>query len=398
MPSRLPVLDGLRGVAVLLVLWYHVWEISFLPAPAAWMQFVPETGFIGVSLFFFLSGFVIAYPFVAALLCGRPQPEWGHFAWRRFVKIVPSYVLCIGMAYAIGYAQRQPGASTFPDIVTHLLFVHTWFPHRYGTIAGVLWTLSVEIEFYALFPLLWWRFKRQPWGTAAGMIAAAWLWRHAMAACCYAGAFEMYEENVPGYLDVFAFGMLSAYAYVRFRTTRMQALAPAVALAGVALTVVLLQSLYADRLAPLWSNVWQIDGRPFLALGFALVALGFLRSPGWFAAILDNPPLRFLATISYNLYLYHQMIARELLRRHVPSYAGDPHFDYGWQIRYTEVATGLSVAFATVVTYAFERPLLRLRMPGLFERGGGALLRPWKTTGNAEARSSKARSQSRSPR
>jgi peptidoglycan/LPS O-acetylase OafA/YrhL len=397
-PSRLPVLDGLRGVAVLLVLWYHVWEISFLPAPAAWLQFVPETGFIGVSLFFFLSGFVIAYPFVLARQSGRPQPSWRLFAWRRLLKIAPSYVLCIAVAYAIGYAQRQPGASTFPDVVTHLLFVHTWFPQRYGTIAGVLWTLSVEVEFYALFPLLWWAFRRAPWLTAGGMILAALAWRHAMAACCYAGVFELYEENLPGYLDVFAFGMLSAYVYGRFQRPQLRAVAPVVALAGVALTVALLRNLYAYRLEPLWSNVWQIDGRPLLALGFALAALGFLRSPRWFAAILDNPPLRWLAAISYNLYLYHQIIARELLRRHVPPYAGDPHFDYQWQIRYTEIAAGLSIAFAAVVTYAFERPLLRLPMPRLAGAIGRAPPAAWNETVSAEARSSKAPSRRPSSR
>src|SRR5579872_3675094 len=101
--QRLGVLDGLRGIAVLLVLWYHVWEISFLPAPAAWLQFLPETGFVGVHLFFFLSGFVITYPFVGAAAARRPAPSWGHFAWRRFLKIVPSYALCIVVAYAIGY-------------------------------------------------------------------------------------------------------------------------------------------------------------------------------------------------------------------------------------------------------------------------------------------------------
>jgi peptidoglycan/LPS O-acetylase OafA/YrhL len=97
-----------------------------------------------------------------------------------------------------------------PDLVTHLLFIHTWFPLRYGTIDGVLWTLAVEVEFYALFPLLWWCFKRLPWLTAATMIAVAWWWRLAMAQCCYATLFAQYEENLPGYLDIFAFGMISA--------------------------------------------------------------------------------------------------------------------------------------------------------------------------------------------
>ena len=114
MKDRLGVLDGMRGIAVLLVLWYHIWEISWLPAPAPWLQFIPETGFIGVHLFFFLSGFVITFPFVRAQLAGEPQPTWGHFAWRRFIKIVPSYVLSIVVAYAIGYAggNRPTARST----------------------------------------------------------------------------------------------------------------------------------------------------------------------------------------------------------------------------------------------------------------------------------------------
>ncbi|MFY9662924.1 MAG: acyltransferase family protein, partial [Candidatus Cybelea sp.] len=127
--ARLGVLDGLRGIAVLLVLWYHVWEISWL-SPGWWLEFLPATGFVGVHLFFFLSGFVITYPFIRSVQRATPQPSWRHFAWRRFIKIVPSYVLSIAVAYAIGYAQVQPGASVIPDVVTHLLFIHTWFPSR----------------------------------------------------------------------------------------------------------------------------------------------------------------------------------------------------------------------------------------------------------------------------
>ncbi len=393
--GRLGVLDGLRGVAVLLVLWYHVWEISWLPAPAAWLEFVPETGFVGVHLFFFLSGFVIAYPFVRAAYARAPAPAWGHFAWRRFTKIVPSYALCIAAAYAIGYAQQQPGAATVPDVVTHLLFVHTWFPQRFGTIDGVLWTLAVEIEFYAVFPAIWWCFKRRPWLTAAGMIAIAWAWRAWLAHCCYPTLFTPYEENLPGYLDIFAFGMLCAYVFTRLRDRvrpgARRLAAPVTALAGIALLVGLLESLYASRFVDQWSGVWQINYRPLLGLAFAIVALGFLLSPRGWQMLLDNPPLRFLAAISYNLYLYHQMIARELLAWRVPPYVGDPHYDPGWQIRYTDVAFLTTVAQATVVTYLFERPLLRLRPPRLVRGADGALRLTWTLNASAGAVSSKPR-------
>ncbi len=364
---RLGVLDGLRGIAILLVLWYHVWEITWL-SPGPRLDFLPATGFIGVHLFFFLSGFVISYPFVRAALAKRTDPSWKHFAWRRFVKIVPSYVLSIGVAYAVGYAQAQPNASLVPDLVTHLLFVHTWFPPRFGTIDGVLWTLAIEVEFYLLFPLIWWCFKRWPWVTAGAMIAVAGIWRAGLAQCCYSGLFTPYEENLPGYLDIFAFGMLAAYVFTRFgerwRTSRARHAAPPVSAAGVAMLVMLLQNLYAYRFHDQWSGVWQIDNRPLLGVAFAIIAVGWLAAPRWWQLLLDNAPLRFMAAISYNLYLYHQMVARELLWRHVPPYAGlaDAHADRDWQIRYTEAACAITIAQAALVTYCFERPLLKIRL------------------------------------
>ncbi len=368
--QRLGVLDGLRGIAVLLVLWYHVWEISWLPA-AAWLQFLPETGFVGVTLFFFLSGFVISYPFVRAAVANRKQPSWSTFAWRRFIKIVPSYVLSIAVAYALGYAQVQPNASLGPDLATHLLFVHTWFPDRFGTINGVLWTLAVEVEFYCIFPLVWFCFRRSPWLTALVMIAIAWIWRAYSAHCCFNDLF-VHEENLPGYLDIFACGMISGYIFVRFGDRLRRALrftAPVFAVAGVAALVALLENLYGLRLVDQWAEVWQIDKRPLLGVSFAVIALGSLLSPRWWQLVLDNAVLRFFAAISYNLYLYHQMIARELLAWKIPPVIGDPHGDPGWQVHYTQMAFAVTIAQAAAVTYLFERPLLRLRPPRAWPSG-----------------------------
>ncbi len=356
----------MRGIAILLVLWYHVWEISWW-SPWPWLQFLPATGFVGVHLFFFLSGFVISYPFVRGALTGTGEPSWRHFAWRRFIKIVPSYVLSIAVAYAIGYAALQPNASLVPDLITHLLFIHTWFPLRYGTIDGVLWTLAVEVEFYCIFPLIWWCFKRQPWLTAGVMVALAWYWRLALSTCCFTTLFSQYEENLPGYLDIFAFGMIAAYLFVRrgdrLRASRLRYAGPLVAVAGVAFFTMLLENLYAQRLHDQWASVWQINNRPLLGAAFAIIALGWLISPRWWQAVLDNAPLRFMAAISYNLYLYHQLVARELLWHHIPPYAGVPSENSKWQIHYTEAAFAATIGQAAIVTYCFERPLLLLKGP-----------------------------------
>lgn len=361
---------------MLLVLWYHVWEISWLPAPLAFLQFVPETGFIGVHLFFFLSGFVITYPFVRARASARPDPTWGHFAWRRFIKIVPSYLLSIAVAYAIGYAATQStGAPAWKEVLAHVFFVHTWWQQTSGAINGVLWTLAVEVQFYLVFPIVWWCFSRRPIVTAFTMIAIALAWRTWAHACCYQHGFPLMVENLPGYLDVFAFGMLVAMLYVRFRERvrgpRLRAAATVLAAAGIAFLVALLQNLYAFRAEDQWSMVWQVDKRTLLALAFAAIALGSLWSARPVQLALANAPLKFLALISYNLYLYHQLIARELFTRHVPPFAAAPQYDPHWQVEYTIVAFAVSIAAAALVTYFIERPLLQLPQPRLTRRVPG---------------------------
>lgn len=351
--SRLGVLDGLRGIAVLLVLWYHVWQISWLPAPLPWMQFIPETGFEGVDMFFYISGFVIAYPFIKAMAAGEPQPTWGHFAYRRAMKIVPSYVLSIVVAIAIGYAHFDSVSQAVRDIGTHLLFIHTWSNATYGSINGVLWTLAVEVEFYVLFPLVWFAFRKQPWITAGAMTAVSLIYRVHAQQCCLHDWMNLLVYNLPGFLDVFAAGMISALLYVRLRDVRspwLTGLATLSAAGGFVLFTVLLQQLWAIRAQSDWPTLWQIENRTLVAIAFVLMGLGSLLAAGAWKRVLANPVLLFFAAISYNLYIYHQMLARIVARLHLSPLA------------FTIAAFAVSIIAATAVTSLFERPLLRVPM------------------------------------
>ena len=116
------------------VLWYHVWEISWLPPGRRAAVSAGDRLRRRPRSSFFSSGFVISYPFVAAEHRGKPQPSWATLRLaalhqdRSVVRALDRR--CVSRS---GYAQRQPGSAPLPDLVTHLLFIHTWFPATYGS-------------------------------------------------------------------------------------------------------------------------------------------------------------------------------------------------------------------------------------------------------------------------
>lgn len=379
--SRIAAFDGLRGVAIAMVLWYHVWQISWLSvAIPIWggpinLQVIPETGFLGVELFFFLSGFCVFYPFAKAHFDGKPSPAWGHFYLRRFLKIVPSYVLALVVLLALGVQKYATLEQAARDVAYHLLFIHNWFAATYGSINGVLWSLGVEVQFYLIFPLLCWAFLLRPALCFAALVALAIAFRAFIDAHNHYFYSQLLNQ-LPAVVDLFAVGMLVAYLY-RYIATRQSALAAAttgwtiVAIVGVVSVGSLLQGLYATRYDPGGLDVWQGHYRTELALGFGAIGLGTLFAHRAWVSVVANPVLIFLGAISYNLYLWHQVIAHALESAPwLRPLTQNPHEDLHWQAVYTPLAAAVAIGVATIVTYGFERPILNLG------KNAGRLRRP----------------------
>lgn len=373
--GRLDVLDGLRGIAILLVLWFHIWQKGWLAAdiPLAGrtlnVNWIPETGFIGVDLFFFISGFCLFYPYARTLFDGRRLQTTGEYAWHRARKIMPSYLVAIAVLLGLGVAHFDTPLETFRQVGLHLLFVHSWFGDTYGTIDGVFWSLAVEVQFYVMFPLLCWAAMRKPWATFAAMFGVALAYRigaHALAGD-HLGSFI---SQVLGVLDLFAAGMAAAYLY-RLLAVRRPRLAGTswlwtiVALGALFAAECLSFDLYHQRSHLHWADNWYVWGRTGLALAFVPLTLGSLFAARWWRATLANPAFVFLSVISYNLYLWHTVVA-EWVRANpifpwhavMPMQAKPPE-----QIAYELTAIALSIAVAVVPTYLIERPLLRVPLP-----------------------------------
>ncbi len=367
--ARLDVLDGLRGIAIVLVLWYHVWQLSWLSTNVTLfgrqldVQFIPETGFLGVELFFFISGFCLFYPYARHVFEDKRLQTAGEFAYRRFIKIVPSYAIVLLILVPFAAPEFGSAANTAWQVLTHALFIHTWFYDTMNSINGVLWSLGIEVQFYAIFLVLAFAFRKWPIWTFLGMSATALIYRHFLAACCISDYTKM--NQLPAYIDLFAAGMMAAYLFVflKHRVPRVErfglAFTALALLAGAGLYL-MQHSLYDARVPALGFEIWKADNRTYLGLAFLAFTVASCLSSAWWRALLANKILVFFSIISYNLYLWHAVIARVLFQHSIPAPAtADPHNDPYWSWVYTLVAIPASIIVAIALTYVIERPLLR---------------------------------------
>jgi len=341
---------------------------------------------LGVQLFFLISAFCLSYPYVRAHFARRPLPTVGHFAYRRFIKIVPSYVLSIvGVlvlaaipgnreTFGANINWPNPGAMFF-DLAAHLAFLHTYFGDSVASINGVLWTLGVEVQFYVVFPLLVTILLRAPLSLAGVMTALAIAYRIRIGDCCRTPIFDHNLNQLLGFLDFFAAGMLCAFAYewLRLRHPRIagvRALWTALAAAGVVWAILLFQHLEHQRWNEHFADWFVIRNSTFYALAILAAGLGSLLAyPAWHRA-LANPVLVFLSVISYNLYLWHQVLVRWVAGA-IP-HGVNPHASnlYNWEVWIGGVV--VSVGVASLITYFFERPLLAADPAELRGRAIGA--------------------------
>ena len=351
--ERLDVLDGLRGIAISLVVWYHAWLVT--GTSLAFVNFIAEVGFLGVDLFFFISGFCLFYPYARAVVEGRPMPTTQRFFMRRAAKIVPSYLLAL-IVFAAVYRDRFASApDAAVQLTSHLTPFFTFNLATFGGISGPLWTIGIETQFYLIFPLICVPFRKMPLLTYAGLAAIAEGYRWGLGATGLDSAFS-YFNQLPAYVDLFGAGMLAAYALVAVRNRpalpdrRVLAIV-SIVLFGCAVAG-LSEIAWIDRTAGIdacyaWVNAHRVFIGP-ICIG---LALSTAYAAGPWRRLISARPLVFLSVISYNLYLWNLEIAVWCKNAGLP-----PDVAFG-------LALVASLAIATAITYVLERPILEATEP-----------------------------------
>ena len=370
------VVDGIRGLSVLMVLWFHFWQQTwFMPNyPTPWLRFLGITnltpshirwvGYIFVDMMVLLSAFCLTLPLARAMLLGETVDDACTFYKKRFARIYPSYLLAvlISFGFQLWWGNYPSVSYAVRDLISHLTFTHTLRAdtYVYAPINGVLWTVGLEVQFYVLFPLLTKLFQKSSllfWGTLTGF-GALFIYQYALQQT----PINMQVNQLPTFLPVFANGMLAAYLFTLYCLK-----APYKRLWGVFFTilavvgaVLIRNEIVSAQMYPADKQIWQLENRIGLSLCFTLFLVSAALSLKPLRWLFSNPVARFLGAISYNLYLYHQRLI-VLLRMSLGFQSGADVAAAGarMQVFLTAEALGLSLLLAAVLTYLWERPWQR---------------------------------------
>ena len=382
--KRIPELDGLRVLMIFIVSWYHIWQQSWLrPVIGRYsLDYLVRSGYIWVDGTVLLSSFLLFLPYAAAMR-GGPVPDTRDFYYRRARRILPGYyfiILAVLFGIAIPwnlYANSPygaPGPYLVKDVATHLTFIFPFFRDTYiaTPLGAASWTLAIEVQAYALFPLIARGTMKKPALTLSVLCAVCFGFR---AWCLWAlGDYSMVVNQLVNFLDVYVLGILGAMLYVRLADRRekeaaragsrkyvLQAAATLVFAAGMFALLKLLR-FQAGSGEYVLIQRRQMIYRPAYALCFLSLILSAPFSLLPLRKLLGNPLTRFLGGVSMNYYLIHQTVVVHLKRLRFPPSVNELPNQAGeqpWQNRYTWLAFGLSLALAVLVTYAIEKPAAR---------------------------------------
>jgi len=352
-PFRLghrPALDGLRGIAILLVYFYHLGGLLFGSRSA----FVTN-GFLGVDVFFVLSGFLIT-----TLLL----EEWNregeislrNFYWRRFCRLIPALAFFLLTVVIVStFTLSQDDASGVRRSALHALFYSTnWITaYRFGLVAeplGHMWSLAMEEQFYLLWPtLLVFLLRRKASrriiaGITVTAIVIICLHRMALTASdvwvhrIYSGPDTRADSLLVGCLVsmVLVWGIMPATRIFR------------ITLSILVIVAVLVIGTYLSDFISGWSLASH--GFTSFALAVGAVILYLMHSqPRILTLALEPRALVWLGRRSYGVYLWH--VPALLVLRAAPGPA--------W-VR-ALIATMLLVGIAALSFHFIEQPFLKLK-------------------------------------
>jgi peptidoglycan/LPS O-acetylase OafA/YrhL len=368
-PERtfIPQIDGLRFIAIMAVIAYHVRGVGFFHLGAS-----PDTverdpvsdlfsvGHLGVQLFFAISGFILSLPFARCLLGGEKPVSLRGYYHRRVTRIEPPYIIHLALLFLLcalwlrhlpDYQQRFQDSTWLAFSAKHILaslFYSNGFIYAVHPFPNfVLWSLEVEVQFYLVAPLLAQVFK----------ISNVWIRRGVLASGIgllplAAGPIAIWLGN--SYLD--GFGLLGNLQYflVGFLLADWQATAKTPAARNIFWDLLFI--LAGAFLVWFRNDAWIYCALPIL-IGVGCIAAFKGR---WVFRALGLPLVTTIGGMCYTIYMYHWFIVTVLVR---------PYIHFQTHILWLDLLilfvliSLVIIPVCAVLFVIFERPFMRRDWP-----------------------------------
>ncbi|MET0523799.1 MAG: acyltransferase [Nocardioides sp.] len=367
-----PALDTVRALGALAVLTTHAaFQTGSYLGRGTWGTFLARLD-VGVSIFFVLSAFLLARPHLARAVTGHPTPDVRSYAFKRVLRIAPAYVVTVVLALSLFPGNAKEGVWRW---ASSLLLLDTYVREKLPHGITHMWSLGVEVAFYALLPVLMIvtlgrrrRAVRPPRVVVVlmAMVAISVLWHLEGTAFLDPRVGGSTGLWLPGYLSWFAVGIMLALLHVRHQqetTTSLERRIVALGqMPGTCWTLV--AGLLLAVSTPLAGPVLFAAGTPseaifknlsYAVIGGLVVLSGVFAQPrSFYGRVMGSRVCRHLGHISYGVFCLHLSLISLVF------WSTDYQLFRGNGLEVWAITLVASVLAAEVLYRLVERPALRL--------------------------------------
>ncbi|MCW2991018.1 MAG: acyltransferase 3 [Solirubrobacterales bacterium] len=351
--QRLARVESMRALAAVSVVIGHLWATAHgFDHPDYILGTLPRRMVFGLTygvwVFFGLTGYLLFWPFVRRQFNSGGAIDLRRYAYNRALRILPLYYVAV--VFLLLFQVPDPTRRMW---WRHLLLLQNFWRDSIGDVDAPIWSVVVEVQFYALLPLLAWgifkvagRSRRHAFAVLAVLGIASMVARQVLALWADNPALELWRFELPTTFGFFAAGMSVALLRSAWEERRPAFLDGPLGAPW----------LWLAAAVPLWIVMcWRFSYENLSALGvFLIVGAMVLPLRPWSGLrVFDFKPLALLGVVSYSLYVWHAPIILALDGGRTINPHGFPAV--------LAVFLPLLVAVAAVSYLIIERPALKLR-------------------------------------
>ena len=311
---HLDSIDGLRGVAILMVVYQHTLATAvgnvMTGSFAFRFPYVVANGWMGVGLFFMLSGFVLALPYCSNMRTMETVSDFRGYYQHRAMRLLPLFVFMAIISYLVGAARGFDRlGSLLLALSTASMFTSSEF---FPKINGSFWSLMVEIWFSGLFPFLLLALLR--YRIVVVVLPILVMASIVRIAGAYFPFFDIHTNPVKDFfvarVDDFLVGMVLAYLFAKqrlpqYRSSLMFVVGWATIIATAFLWDLRMQGIVPQFAVAFFNNLSQV--------GFGLILVSVLQF-GWPRVLVSIWGLRVLGAMCFSVYCWHGLLITPTLR------------------------------------------------------------------------------------